>query len=389
MRQWFLLSALLLGACGSRNDSGTITPMPTLKAGNYSADVGPSPVGVIPTALLRDQERNKDVDISIEYPTRGGPFPILVFSHGYGSSNSGYEGLVSYWTSYGYVCIRPAHADAGAIRDSLRDTMMEPPARRGQTQPGAAAPQRPQRPSIEAIWDREREAQWRDRVRDVRLVLDSLDELERRFPELQGKMDHARIGVAGHSYGAFTTMLIDGTRTFGNPPLALADPRVRAAVVMSPQGTAANRGLTPQSWAEVRIPVLYMTGTQDRGATEEETPLWRKQAYDYSPPGDKYFVMIQGARHLSFTGSFSPIQDNRDVPITTTTTDQYGRPVIVEVPQQRVQATFFSERHIFQIVKVTSLAFWDAYLKNDAAAREMIQPQKLQATVGGLEANAK
>ena len=120
---------------------------------------------------------------------------------------------------------------------------------------------------MEAIWDQQREPQWRDRVLDVKLVLDSLDEIERQFPELRGKMDHNRIGVGGHSYGAFTAMLISGAQTFSNPPLSLADSRVRAAVVMSPEGTAANRGLTEQSWTDVRIPVMYMTGSLDRGAT--------------------------------------------------------------------------------------------------------------------------
>src|SRR5439155_902304 len=124
-----------------------------------------------------------------------------------------------------------------------------------------------------------------------------------RFPELRGKMDRNQIGVGGHSYGGFTAMLISGARTFSNPPLSMADPRVRAALVMSPQGTAQNRGLTPQSWSDVRIPVMYMTGTNDRGAAESETPDWRRQAFEYSPPGDKYFVLIPGANHISFTGA--------------------------------------------------------------------------------------
>src|SRR5438045_56874 len=80
-----------------------------------------SPVGVIPTALLHDAQRNKDLDISVEYPTRGGPFPVIILSHGYGASSRGYESLVANWTGHGYVVIRPSHADAGAIREAPRD----------------------------------------------------------------------------------------------------------------------------------------------------------------------------------------------------------------------------------------------------------------------------
>src|SRR5437867_1782824 len=118
---------LILAACSSSNPNQSAIAPVTLSIGNYSADMGPSPVGVIPAATLHDAERNKDVEVSIEYPTRGGPFPVIVFSHGYGSSNRGYEPLISYWTSNGYVCIRPKHADAGALREPSREISGAPP----------------------------------------------------------------------------------------------------------------------------------------------------------------------------------------------------------------------------------------------------------------------
>src|SRR5438132_1972269 len=265
-----LTAVLILAACSSSQNAPTATaPAPTT-IGSYNSDAGPSPVGVIPVATLHDGQRNKDLELSIEYPTRGGPFPVIVFSHGYGSSDRGYEPLISYWTSNGYVCIRPSHADAGTARDTLREALerrpSQQPQRQRRMQPSSVQELPRERNTMEAIWDQQREPQWRDRVLDVKLVLDSLDEIERQFPELRGKMDHNRIGVGGHSYGAFTAMLISGARTFSNPPLSLADPRVRAAVVMSPEGTAADRGLTEQSWSDVRIPSMYMNVSLDRGA---------------------------------------------------------------------------------------------------------------------------
>jgi predicted dienelactone hydrolase len=375
-----LIAIAILAACSS-SQSGTntsTTAPPPMTIGTYNSDAGPSPVGVIPVATLHDAQRSKDLELSIEYPTRGGPFPVIVFSHGYGSSDRGYEPLISYWTSYGYVCIRPSHADAGTMRDTLREALERRPQqqqRQRRTQPTSGQEQPRERNAMEAIWDREREPQWRDRVLDVKLVLDSLDELERQFPELRGKMDHSRIGVGGHSYGAFTAMLINGARTFSNPPLSLADPRVRAAVVMSPQGTAANRGLTEQSWTEVRIPVMYMTGSLDRGATESETPEWRKQAFEFSPAGDKYFVLIPGASHLSFTGGAGAIA------FESTQTSPYGYGQRGNYPQQNPQRPAgFANRGPFNTIKITSLTFWDAYLKNDTGAREVLTPEKLQAS---------
>src|SRR5438128_11840194 len=138
-----LVPLLILASACSSAPTPTTAVAP-LKIGNYSADVGPSPVGVIPTTMLHDAQRNRDVEVSIEYPTRGGPFPVIVFSHGYGSSDRGYEPLIAYWTSYGYVCIRPSHADAGALRETPREVQQVPqnPAqrRRGGQQQGIIIP---------------------------------------------------------------------------------------------------------------------------------------------------------------------------------------------------------------------------------------------------------
>src|SRR5881409_765707 len=160
-------------ACSSSTPNQPATAPVTLTVGNYSADMGPSPVGVIPAATLHDTQRNKDVEISIEYPTRGGSFPIIVFSHGYGSSDRGYEPLVSYWTSNGYVCIRPSHADAGLLRETPREVRPVQPSgqgrRRGAPEQGQIIPMQQNNP-MEQIWDREREPQWQNRVADVKLV---------------------------------------------------------------------------------------------------------------------------------------------------------------------------------------------------------------------------
>src|SRR5438477_1116946 len=123
---------LIVVACSSSQNAPTVNaPAPTT-IGSYNSDTGPSPVGVIPVAMLHDAQRNKELELSIEYPTRGGPFPIIVFSHGYGSSDRGYEALISYCTSNGYVCIRPSHADAGTMRDTLREALERRPSQQQQ-----------------------------------------------------------------------------------------------------------------------------------------------------------------------------------------------------------------------------------------------------------------
>src|SRR5262249_7524482 len=196
------LAALAVAACASDQPKKPQASAASLAEGETS------PVGVIPTALLHDAQRNKDVDVSIEYPTRVGPFPVVILSHAYGLTNRAYESLVANWTGHGYVVIRAQHADAGALREPPPPDVAAPaPAHRRQgrrTNDQQAAQQPPPfRPNpAEQIWDKEREPQWRDRARDISFVIDSLPGLEERFPELKGKIDRSRIVVAGHSYGA-------------------------------------------------------------------------------------------------------------------------------------------------------------------------------------------
>jgi predicted dienelactone hydrolase len=386
------LAIIAAAGCASSPQQKTQpAPQPSSYQPSYAYEMGSSPVGVIPSALLRDTTRNKDVEVSIEYPTRGtGPFPIIIFSPGYGGSSHSYEALISYWTSYGYVCIRPMHADSGALRDTMNDLLqMKPEDRRQSMRRDRTKQQNPDtlartRPNpAEAIWEKEREPQWRDRVRDITVILDSLNDIEKNYPELAGKMDHTRIGVGGHSYGAFTAMLLGGAKTFSTPPVSGADPRVKAIVAMSPQGVASNRGLTAESWRDVHVPAMFMTGTRDYGANETESPDWRRTAYENSPAGDKYFVLIRNAGHMTFTGLGTGLGDQqqydrtREAPIVDPRTGQ----VLNAVPQSNNGAPMISDRGTFGSIRSISLMFWDSYLKNKSDAKTLLDPAKYAGSV--------
>ncbi len=342
--------ALLAFACATpqgsdRNEDGLRdTPL-----GRYGGALGDSPVGVIPDVTLHDVARNKDYQLSIEYPTRGTNHPLIIFSPGFGGSHRGYVGLSSLWASNGYVVVRTSHADSGRL---------------------------PQVENAADVWASQTATEWRNRVRDVTFVIDSLDALEQRYPELQGKIDRTKIGVGGHSYGAFTAMLVGGVRTFPGAT-RYADPRVKAIVAMSPQGPGEVRGLTRESWDELRLPTLFMTGTRDRGATDAETPEWRREAFTLSPAGDKWLVVLEGARPASFTGRVEDVIRSvamEESQISDNPTP--GRDVTRTMPRDpgRERVTISAnERAIFNRVKGLSLAFWDTYLKGDAKGREGLE----------------
>jgi predicted dienelactone hydrolase len=315
---------------------------PTFRYGN---NPGPSPVGAIPDVLLDDKARNKRVAITIEYPTRGGPHPVIVFSHGGGGSNRSYPGLSSHWTSYGYVVIRTSHDDRVAA-DQLTT------------------------------------AEWRERVRDITLVLDSLDSLQQQYPELQGKVDASRIAVAGHSRGAVTAMMLGGLRTFPGPA-TFADPRVKVIAALSPSGPRAGWGVTGESFAEIRVPALFVTGSRDTGATQEETPEWRQQAFELAPAGDKWLVTIDDVQHGTFTGQANPLGEARSYPVVI---QQRGLPTAApaDIERQRMERarmTGMDQRMLFGMIRAVALAFFDVYLKEDPKGRAFLDEANARANV--------
>lgn len=284
----------------------------------YNTSAGPHRVLTIDQLVLHDAARNKNVPLKIYYPEGAGPFPVIVFSHGLYGSKDTYWALAQYWASYGYVCIHPSHADSrqdSGYRGTLRQAIADPHL-------------------------------WRSRPKDISFIIDSLPQIEKLAPTLKGKLDRGRIGVGGHSYGAYTSVAIGGATVQmpgAKSPVSFADKRVRAIAVLSPQGEG-EMGLTAQSWENIRVPMLAMYGSRDFG-TQRRPPTWRSQPFHGAPPGDKYDVEIEGATHFTFVG---PMRKRG-----------------LQTP-------------LFRCAKVETLAFWDTYLKEDEAAREYLAYEGLK-----------
>jgi len=108
-------------------------------------------------------------------------------------------------------------------------------------------------------------------------------------------------------------------------------------------------GLTEHSWDEVRVPMLLMYGSRDFGPFGEP-PAWRSEAFTkVAPAGNKYEVELEGGTHMGFAGLF------RD-------------------GGHRVE--------VFQCAQLETLAFWDAYLKQDPKARQYLAQHDLQKFSG-------
>lgn len=59
-------------------------------------------------------------------------------------------------------------------------------------------------------------------------------------------------------------------------------------------------GLRASSFARVEGPLLCMSGTKDIDLTFRKPASWRRDPFRFSPKGDKYHLLIDGADHYSF-----------------------------------------------------------------------------------------
>ncbi|MGB3509853.1 MAG: hypothetical protein WBA93_11530 [Microcoleaceae cyanobacterium] len=295
--------------------------------------------------LALEVEGNRTLPLRIYYPKGEGKFPVILFSHGVGASKARYSLLSKFWASYGYVIIHPTHADALVLQRK------------------AATPE-----NLEVLVQTMlKDVQgWQQRVQDLISILDALPELETQLSEFQGKFDLGKIGVGGHSYGAYTAQLIGGARIDipgGKTSTSFLDPRVQAILLLSPQGSG-QQGLTTSSWNQQTLPMMVMTGSRDRGAQGQDSN-WKMEPFELSPAGDKYLVFIEGANHFSFS-----------IPLSETPPGQSrlgGSPKVAGTQQQAIA----------DYIKIASLAFWDTYLKQNSEAKTYLHSDALEVYSGG------
>jgi hypothetical protein len=110
---------------------------------------------------------------------------------------------------------------------------------------------------------------------------------------------------------------------------------------MSP--SSRNRSDPAEPFAKVSIPWMLMTGTKDVAPIGDADVESRLRVFSSLPPGDKYELVLADAEHSAFG----------------------DRPL----PGDREPRNPNHHRAILAL----STAFWDAYLRGDAAARAWLQ----------------
>lgn len=235
----------------------------------------------------RDESRDRAVPVRLYWPKnaqQGQAVPLVLFSHGIGSSRRGYSYLGAYLAAQGYASLHVQHV--GSDRQLWLGNPLQ---------------------LVDRLQTAAREQEALARVADVKFALDQLLRSERG-----ALIDAEHIAAAGHSYGANTTLLLAGAQVQREGhALDLREPRIKAAILISAPPFYGERD-TATITGGIRIPTLHITATedviripgyystaQDRLALFEFTGSQASQALGRSPL--KALAVFEGGSHSMFT----------------------------------------------------------------------------------------
>lgn len=270
-----------------------------------------------------DQTRDgRDIPFKIYHPADHGhdKLPVIIWSHGFGGSRDGAAFLSRYIASKGYIIVHLTHRGTDS---SLWEG-------------------KPGHP-----WDILRSlhiprSTTLDRFKDVPFALEALRQWATENPDPGAFMDFETIGMSGHSFGAMTTQVMAGQRIPDSEGrlLDFKENRFKAGIVYSPV-PISHMTDEPHDiiYGPIDIPLLHMTGTEDVSPLEGFTYDHRFLVHDHTDYPEKYMLVKEGGDHMVYNGTRGKLKDNP-----------------------------LRERHE-EIIKVVSLAFWEAKLKDDQAAQ--------------------
>lgn len=214
---------------------------------------------IVPDELNPRYETNAYVEIPA---SDDGPFPLVLFAHGFGAYPTEYQTILTHLASWGFVVAGPDFDERGLIAAFA----------------GGGAPPTSLDPAAA-------EAAAQARVESEALIMSQARELlaaESTEPGglLEGVVDATNVGTAGHSAGVTSAVAA-----------ASSDPNVKTFVAMSGgRAPGASTALpTPD------VPGMVMTGGQDQVASLENVTAFYESL---NPP--KRLVVIDDAGHNSF-----------------------------------------------------------------------------------------
>jgi predicted dienelactone hydrolase len=357
----------LAAACSSSDDPApppTSTPVPVE---SYAAR-GPYAVGVT-TVEMADVSRptapngefagapERRMKVEVWYPAAGaseapegrdvaldaggGPYPLIVFAHGFGSFRRQSALYTRHLAGHGYVVASP---------DFPSSNFASP----GGARLGAVT----QQPA------------------DVSFIIDRMlafnAEAGDRFA---GAIDSERIGMTGHSLGGLTSLLTE----YG----PARDPRIKAFLPLSPPGCF----LSADTVGDVNTPVMFLVGSEDLIVD----PSSMRHVYDLAR-APRYFVELRGGNHLGFADfDITDEQIAEQFLGTVVVSDTFlgdalaiaeeirgsVGPCVTRSEPKGYEAISVDRQR--ELLRLFGALFFDAYLRDNAAAKALLRGGNLGA----------
>lgn len=227
------------------------------------------------TPIRLSMPGRQPLELRLTAPATGNNLPILLLSHGFGPSNyipskDGYAPLVQFWAERGFVVIQPTHASSrvgGLPSDAVGASFF-----------------------------------WRERVEEMKSIIDHLTEIDRQAPAVAGRMDHSRIGAVGHSLGGHTVGLLLGAQLDGED---FSDPRVSAGVLLTTPGrggkdmtdeNAARFPFFDVDFSTLTTRSLIVCGDMDNPRFTTRGPEWHADAF-HDARGAEALLTMHGVGH--------------------------------------------------------------------------------------------
>lgn len=324
---------LLLSACSK-------APLPLPDPGPIA--LTPAEVSVLygvsaPDIALWDSQKQRlnpggrRLNVRLLTPAAAGQYPLVVFSHGNWSHQFEYEVLLQHLARHGYAVLSLDHDDCCGMARGILAAL-----RYG---------------NLRLI---------EQRVWDIALLLNHSTAIDAMLPP-GVTLDHDRVALSGHSFGAYTAQLFAGATVFDKKqqqqrPVTYTLERpaaIKAIVAISPPGPMFKE-ITEESWQQINKPMLATTGTWDVEPRFFPDYQLHLMSHYSAPAGSQYGLIIQGADH--YFGNLICRTDR-------------------EQPPQHLQ---------LQLLKSATMAFLDHYVKQQAAAGDFLDDNQLTVTTQGF-----
>ena len=310
-----------------------------IRAGEDFSAKGPLTVEVIDFPDIADSARaGRKVPMKIHIPKEGGPYPLIIASHGAGGNVDAHYAHAQHLASHGYAVLCVEHKGSNT-RQLLKGFNI-----------------------VKNLSNMLRDSdEVMNRPKDISFAIDKASEWNTSSQKLHSRINIKKTGVMGHSYGAFTTMLICGMRPALDeliPPVPpgkgpgpdLSDMRVLCGLALSPQ-SADLPFFTPECFSTLKIPLMGISGTKDK--QQGALPAIRRYndfALWPALKGQNKFLWLDNANHFDFS-------DNGGTRMT------------------RVSSKTRSD--VQRIVRAAMLLFFNAHLKSDSSAEKLLSTEGL------------